>query len=168
MPERLGTAGKPHSPLAGSYCPSISRTGQEAVQNLLDLLMIKSDSEKWKMLSHAWFFETSRTVVHGILQARLLEWVAVSLLQRLFPTQGSDPGLLHCGQIFLPTGPPGKPDDEAEAYLALAFYLGTSLSQACIMGSRNLVAWLPWWFISKEFDCQSNTRDWGSIPGLGT
>ena len=36
------------------------------------------------------------------------------------------------------------------------------------MGSRNLVAWLPWWCISTEFNCQSNTGDWGSIPGLGT
>ena len=34
--------------------------------------------------------------VHGILQARVLEWVAsCSLLQGIFPTQGSNPGLLH-------------------------------------------------------------------------
>ena len=74
--------------------------------------------------------------VHGILQARILEWVAVSfsrgssqprdrtqvswiaggfwasrvaqeywvgslsLLQVICPTQGSDPGLLHCKQIL--------------------------------------------------------------------
>ena len=77
--------------------------------------------------------------VHGILQARILEWVAIpfsrgssqprieswspvlqedsllseppgnpkntgvgclSLLQRIFPTQGSNPGLLHCRQIL--------------------------------------------------------------------
>ena len=31
---------------------------------------------KWKSLSHVWLFETPRTVtVHGILQARTLEWV---------------------------------------------------------------------------------------------
>ena len=34
--------------------------------------------------------------VNGILQARVLEWVAVSLLQGIFPTQESNPGLLHC------------------------------------------------------------------------
>ena len=39
--------------------------------------------------------------VHGILQARILQdWVAHSLLQRLFPTQGSNPGLPHCRRIF--------------------------------------------------------------------
>ena len=37
--------------------------------------------------------------VHGIFQARILESVA-SLLQGIFPTQGSNPGLLHCRQIL--------------------------------------------------------------------
>ena len=31
------------------------------------------------------------------------------LLQGIFPIQGSNPGLLHCRQIFLPSEPPGKP-----------------------------------------------------------
>ena len=38
----------------------------------------------------------------GILQARTLEWVAVLLLQGIFPTQGSNPcllRLLHCRGI---------------------------------------------------------------------
>ena len=33
--------------------------------------------------------------VHGILQARTLEWVATSPLQGILPTQGSNPHLLH-------------------------------------------------------------------------
>ena len=37
--------------------------------------------------------------VHGILQARILEWIAV-VLQEFFLTQGSNPGLLHCRQIL--------------------------------------------------------------------
>ena len=32
--------------------------------------------------------------VHGIFQARILEWVAI------FPTQGSNPGIPHCRQIL--------------------------------------------------------------------
>ena len=36
---------------------------------------------------------------HGILQARILEWVAMSSSRGIFPTQGSSPGLLHCRQI---------------------------------------------------------------------
>ena len=40
--------------------------------------------------------------VHGILQARILEWVAsiLPLLQGIFPTQGPNPGLLHCRWIL--------------------------------------------------------------------
>ena len=36
--------------------------------------------------------------VHGILQARILEWVA--FVQGIFLTQGSNPGLPHCRRIL--------------------------------------------------------------------
>jgi len=39
--------------------------------------------------------------VHGILQARILEWVAMPSLQMIFLTQGSNPDLLYCKQIKL-------------------------------------------------------------------
>ena len=38
--------------------------------------------------------------VLGILQARILEWVAISFSRGIFPTQGSNPGLLHCRQML--------------------------------------------------------------------
>ena len=38
--------------------------------------------------------------VHGILQARILEWVSCCLLQGIFLTQGLNPGLLHCRWIL--------------------------------------------------------------------
>jgi len=37
--------------------------------------------------------------VHGILQARILEWVAISSSRGIFPTQESNSGLPHCRQI---------------------------------------------------------------------
>ena len=37
--------------------------------------------------------------VHGILQARILEWGAI-LLQGIFPAQGSNLALLHCRQTL--------------------------------------------------------------------
>ena len=48
----------------------------------------------------------------GILQARILEWVAIFLLQGIFPTQGSNLCLLcllHWQSGSLPVAPPGKP-----------------------------------------------------------
>ena len=47
--------------------------------------------------------------IHGIFQARVLEWVAISLLQGTFPTQGSNPGLHALWADALPSQPLGKP-----------------------------------------------------------
>ena len=50
--------------------------------------------------------------VHGILQARILEWVVIFLLQGIFPTQGLNLcllSLLHWQVDSLPLAPPGKP-----------------------------------------------------------
>ena len=38
--------------------------------------------------------------IHGILQARKLEWVAFPFSRGIFPTQGSNPGLPHCRRIL--------------------------------------------------------------------
>ena len=40
------------------------------------------------------------SAVHGIFQARILEWAAISFSRGIFPTQGSNPGLLHCRQML--------------------------------------------------------------------
>ena len=47
--------------------------------------------------------------IHGIFQARILEWVAISFSRGSSPTQGSNLGLLHCRQTLLPSEPRGKP-----------------------------------------------------------
>ena len=45
----------------------------------------------------------------GILQARILEWVAYALLLGIFPIQGSNPGLSHCRQILYQLNHKGSP-----------------------------------------------------------
>jgi len=45
--------------------------------------------------------------VHGILQARIVEG-SLSLLQGIFPTQGSNPGLSRCRQILYQLSHKGK------------------------------------------------------------
>ena len=47
---------------------------------------------------------------HGILQARILEWVVVPTFRRIFPTQRSNPGLLHCRQILYRLSHQGSPN----------------------------------------------------------
>ena len=47
--------------------------------------------------------------IHGILQARIPESVAIFLLQGIFPTQGSKPGLLHCRRTLYQLSYQGSP-----------------------------------------------------------
>jgi len=49
--------------------------------------------------------------VHGIAQARILEWVAISLLQGIFPTQGSNLHLLHWQADSSQVSHQGSPQD---------------------------------------------------------
>ena len=70
---------------------------------------------KVKSLSHVRLFATLWTVayqappsIHGICQARVLEWVAISFSRGIFLPQGSNLGPLHCRQTLLPSEPPGK------------------------------------------------------------
>ena len=59
---------------------------------------------KWKLLSCFWLFETpwnSPVQSTGV--------GCYSLLQGIFPTQGSNPGLLHCRWILYQLSHPGSP-----------------------------------------------------------
>ena len=47
--------------------------------------------------------------VHGILHARILGWAAFPFSRRLFPTQGSNPGLLHCRWLLYQLSHKGSP-----------------------------------------------------------
>ena len=38
--------------------------------------------------------------VHGILQKTILEWVSIPFSRGIFPSQGSNPGLLHAERFF--------------------------------------------------------------------
>ena len=88
-----GTAPLPVLGWAGS---AIEIAVNKIEKNLIALM--KSESESRSVVST--LCDSMNYTVHGILQARILEWVALSLLQGIFPTQGSNPGLPHCRQIL--------------------------------------------------------------------
>ena len=48
--------------------------------------------------------------VPGVLQARILEWVAFFLLQQIFPTQESNQDLLHCRWLLHQLNYHGSPN----------------------------------------------------------
>ena len=76
-------------------------------------------------------------IVHGILQARILEWVAFTLLQGIFSTQGLNPSPLHCRQILYQLSHKGSP--RTLEWVAYPFSRGSSLPRnhtqvSCIAG----------------------------------
>ena len=87
----------------------------------------------WKSLSLVWFFcDPMDYTVHGILQARILEWVAFP-----FSTQGLNPGLLHCRWILYQLSHKGSPG--ILEWVADPFSRGSSLPRnqtgvSCIAG----------------------------------
>ena len=67
-------------------------------------------TQSWLTLCDPMDCTTLDSSVHGILQARILEWVAShSLLQGIFPTQGLNLNLLHCRQILYHLSHQGSP-----------------------------------------------------------
>ena len=48
------------------------------------------------------------SIVHGIFEARILEWVAIFFSRGSFPNQGSKPGLPQCRQTHYPLSHQGS------------------------------------------------------------
>ena len=73
----------------------------------------------------------------GFLKARILEWVAFPSSRGIFPTQGLNPGLLHCRQIVYQLNQKGSP--RKLEWVAYPFYSGSSRCRnrtgvSCIAG----------------------------------
>ena len=74
---------------------------------------------------------------------RILEWVSLSLLQWIFPTQGLNPGLLYCRQILYQLSHQGSP--RILEWVAYPFSRGSSWPRnrtgvSCIAG-RFFTSW---------------------------
>ena len=68
----------------GDARKSLSRSAAAAVYSLSPV----------RLFATPWTVAPPGSPVHGISQIRILEWVATSFFQRIFPTQGSNPCLL--------------------------------------------------------------------------
>ena len=76
-------------------------------------------------------------VVPGILQGRILEWITVPFSKGIFPTQESNPGLLHCRRILYQLSYKGSP--RILEWVAYPFSRGSSqpgnwTAVSCIIG----------------------------------
>ena len=95
--------------------------------NLDTILLLCSSSQlQWKWKLRLTLCDSLDYAVHGILQnSRILEWVAIPFCNpEIFPTQGSNPGLLHCRQILYHLSHQGSP--RILEWVAYPFSRGTS------------------------------------------
>ena len=70
-----------------------------------------------------------------------------ALLQGIFPTQGSNLGLLHCRQILLLSEPPGKPLEPffiLKRELKTVFFKGTQSSTVLLYSSAPINDFTKW------------------------
>ena len=77
--------------------------------------------------------------VHGLLQARILEWIAVPFSRGL-PNPGIEPRSPSLQADFLPAEPPGKPKNTGVHSLSLlqGIFLTQELNQGLLHCSRIL------------------------------
>ena len=116
------------------------------------LMLEKTESKRvsrWKSLSHVWLFVT----VHGVLQARILEWVA-------FPSPGDlpNPGIKPRSPTLwvdsLPAEPQGKPKNTGVGSLSLLqwiFLTQESNRDLSVLQMDSLPAELP----GKPYPCHN-------------
>ena len=108
--------------------------------------------------------------VHGILQARILEWVAIPFSRGIFPTQGSNPGLLHCRWILYQLSHKGSP--RILEWVAIPFSRGIFpiqgsnpgllhcrqiLYQLSHKGSPRILVWVAYPFSSGSSQLRNGT-----------
>ena len=119
--------------------------------------------KKWKSLSCVQLFGTPWTIVHGILQARILEWVT-------FPSPGDlpNPGIKPRSPTLqadsLPAEPQGKPKNTGVGSLSLL--QGMFLTQEL---NQDLLHWrriLPCRRILNQLNYQGSTS--GKLPCQGS
>ena len=60
--------------------------------------------------------------VHGISQARILEWAGIPFSRGIFLTQGSNPHLLHCRQILYHLSHQGSPGNRGRKFQRMVSY----------------------------------------------
>ena len=70
----------------------------ETTKNMVQMTVCVLVAESCPILCNPIDCSPPGSSVHGIFQARILEWVDISFSRGIFPTRGLNLGLLHCRQ----------------------------------------------------------------------
>ena len=130
---------------------------------------------KWKSLSHIWLFLTPWTIQSINSPGQSTGVGSLSLLQGIFPTQGSNPGLPHCRRILYQLSHKGSPIWKAlytpwtDICVPCAFHTfspyrwcrGASWAH-CVLGDPRTDSW-PWGAVlqgQQESFQAKDSSDW--------
>ena len=100
---------------------------------------------KWKSLSRVRLYGPWNS------QARILEWVAFPSrggIQGIFPTQGSNPGLLHCRQILYQLSHKESPRILDSHYWKLFHYHICYSDLWSVILVATTTCWRLWWWLA--------------------
>ena len=119
-------------------------------------LYMKCESVPRSVMSDSlWFHGLPGSSVHGILQARILEWVAI-LFSRGFSWPRDQTCVSHIQADSLPSEPPGKP--QGHVYLALEF------SRTCLTWSTvNITDSVFSYNFKETLPSRGNLESWSDI-----
>ena len=96
----------------------------------------------------------------GILQARILEWVAMPSSRGIFPTQGSKSGLPHCRRVLYQLSYQGSSPFKVCQCKNMSKY--EKFSESCLLMFTFLYTSLPW---SVGRTCGLLLAEYGRITG---
>ena len=82
--------------------------------------------------------------VHGILQARILEWVAFPFSRGIFPTQGLNPGLLHWRQLLYQLSHKGSPNIHNTEMIKCRKLMGIKVKRMALEKGRSALVRKCW------------------------
>ena len=125
-------------------CVSSSLDEDKAPPWWLHLTLCCVLSHSVQLFATPWIVDHPASLSMGILQARICIGVGChALLQGIFPTQGSNPGLPHCGQILYHLSHQGSP--RILEWVTYPFSRGSSQPRnqtriSCIIG-RFFINW---------------------------
>ena len=96
-------------------------------------------SVKWKPLSRVWLFATPWTSPWNS-PGQNTGVGSCSLLQGIFPTQGWNPGLLHCRRILYQLSHQGSPSPQRQQIKANRIRLNYTFLESFRWSARSLIA----------------------------
>ena len=130
-----------HAILQGIFPTQESNPGLPHCRRILyylsHQLLLLSCFSRVRLFVTPWTAACQSSLSMGILQARILEWVAMPSSRGIFQTQGSNPSLPHCRWILYHLRPQGSP--KILDWVAYPFSRGSSQPRnqtrvSCIAG----------------------------------